>query len=180
MGVLFSKVMRRFTKLDANIIMLGLDAAGKTTILYKLKVSEFVTTVPTVGFNVESLEYKNLSMQIWDVGGQDEIRPLWRHYFHNAEAVIFVVDSADRDEDRVGDARDEVQRLMSEEELRDCPFLILANKQDLPKAMTCSEISEKLGLNALRARSWHIEPSCARSGMGLYRGLDWLSTELTQ
>ena len=66
----------------------GLDAAGKTTILYKLKLGEVVTTIPTIGFNVETVEYKNISFTVWDVGGQDKIRPLWRHYFQNTQVSI--------------------------------------------------------------------------------------------
>merc|ERR1712126_464283 len=74
-----------------RILMVGLDAAGKTTILYKLKLGEIVTTIPTIGFNVETVEYKNISFTVWDVGGQDKIRPLWRHYFQNTDGLIFVV-----------------------------------------------------------------------------------------
>lgn len=74
---------------------MGLDAAGKTTILYKLKLGEIVTTIPTIGFNVESVEYKNISFTVWDVGGQDKIRKLWRHYYQNTQGLIYVVDSSD-------------------------------------------------------------------------------------
>merc|ERR1711907_45124 len=90
--------------------MVGLDAAGKTTILYKLKLGEVVTTIPTIGFNVETVEYKNISFTVWDVGGQDKIRPLWRHYYQNTQGIIFVVDSNDRE--RVGEAKDELNRVM--------------------------------------------------------------------
>lgn len=75
--------------------MLGLDAAGKTTILYKLKLNDSVSTIPTVGFNVECVSYKNVKFNVWDVGGQDKIRPLWRHYYTGTQGLIFVVDSAD-------------------------------------------------------------------------------------
>jgi ADP-ribosylation factor protein 1 len=75
--------------------LLGLDAAGKTTILYKLKLNENVVTIPTIGFNVETIEFQNLSITVWDVGGQGVIRPLWRHYFDNNDGIIFVVDSSD-------------------------------------------------------------------------------------
>ena len=65
--------------------MVELDAASKTTILYKLKLGEIVTTIPTIGFNVETVEYKNICFKVWGVGGQDKIRPLWRHYFQNTQ-----------------------------------------------------------------------------------------------
>lgn len=128
----------------------GLDAAGKTTILYKLKLGEIVTTIPTIGFNVETVEYKNICFTVWDVGGQDKIRPLWRHYFQNTQGLIFVVDSNDRE--RICEAQDELQKMLSEDELRDAVLLLFANKQDLPNAMAASELTEKLGLNQLRNR----------------------------
>nr|ACM09579.1 ADP-ribosylation factor 4 [Salmo salar] len=98
MGLTISSIFSRlFGKKQMRILMVGLDAAGKTTILYKLKLGEIVTTIPTIGFNVETVEYKNICFTVWDVGGQDKIRPLWRHYFQNTQGLIFVVDSNDRE-----------------------------------------------------------------------------------
>jgi len=165
-----------FGKREMRILMVGLDAAGKTTILYKLKLGEIVTTIPTIGFNVETVEYKNISFTVWDVGGQDKIRPLWRHYFQNTQGIIFVVDSNDRD--RVAEAREELQRMLGEDELRDALLLVFANKQDLPNAMNASELTNKLGLPSLHQRQWYIQAACATSGDGLYEGLEWLSTNL--
>ena len=160
MGMMFSKVFAGLIgKKDVRILMVGLDAAGKTTILYKLKLGEIVTTIPTIGFNVETVEYKNISFTVWDVGGQDKIRPLWRHYYQNTQGVIFVVDSNDRD--RVGEARDELHRMLNEDELREAMLLVFANKQDLPNAMNAAEITDKLGLHSLRQRGWYIQSTCA-------------------
>ncbi|WP_411025015.1 ADP-ribosylation factor-like protein, partial [Salmonella sp. s54836] len=144
MGSLFAKIFKGFGKKEMRILMVGLDAAGKTTILYKLKLGEIVTTIPTIGFNVESVEYKNINFTVWDVGGQDKIRPLWRHYFSNTQGLVFVVDSNDRD--RASEAKEELQRMLQEEELKDAVLLIFANKQDLPTALTAAEITDKLGL----------------------------------
>jgi len=177
MGISLSKVFSKlFGKKEVRILMVGLDAAGKTTILYKLKLGEIVTTIPTIGFNVETVEYKNISFTVWDVGGQDKIRPLWRHYYQNTQGVIFVVDSNDRD--RVGEARDELHRMLNEDELREANLLVFANKQDLPNAMNAAEITDKLGLHSLRQRCWYIQSACATTGDGLYEGLDWMSTSL--
>ncbi|KAB5555949.1 hypothetical protein DKX38_006858 [Salix brachista] len=336
MGLSFTKLFSRlFAKREMRILMVGLDAAGKTTILYKLKLGEIVTTIPTIGFNVETVEYKNISFTVWDVGGQDKdfdiiwgdwramilndgellnlnldqasgsgfqskneylfgrlicdsrlslailqalfyvdgspirefknmesigvpfpryqpmriystlwnaddwatrgglvktdwsqapftasytsfnasnacvwingasscdsnnfsppawlsedldstnldklqwIRPLWRHYFQNTQGLIFVVDSNDRD--RVVEARDELHRMLNEDELRDAVLLVFANKQDLPNAMNAAEITDKLGLHSLRQRHWYIQSTCATSGEGLYEGLDWLSNNI--
>ncbi|KAH0857620.1 hypothetical protein HID58_085881 [Brassica napus] len=199
MGLSFGKLFSRlFAKKEMRILMVGLDAAGKTTILYKLKLGEIVTTIPTIGFNVETVEYKNISFTVWDVGGQDKIRPLWRHYFQNTQGLIFVVDSNDRD--RVVEARDELHRMLNEvpyyyssltcslivnpitllplDELRDAVLLVFANKQDLPNAMNAAEITDKLGLHSLRQRHWYIQSTCATTGEGLYEGLDWLSNNI--
>ncbi|KAK2426447.1 ADP-ribosylation factor [Trifolium repens] len=178
MGLTVSRLMRLFyAKKEMRILMVGLDAAGKTTILYKLKLGEIVTTIPTIGFNVETVEYKNVSFTVWDVGGQDKIRPLWRHYFQNTQGLIFVVDSNDRE--RILEARDELHRMLSEDELRDATLLVFANKQDLPNALSVSEITDKLGLHSLRRRRWYIQSTCATSGQGLYEGLDWLSSNIS-
>eukprot|EP00043_Microstomoeca_roanoka_P006086 m.60106 g.60106 ORF g.60106 m.60106 type:complete len:182 (-) comp13263_c0_seq1:548-1093(-) len=177
MGLTISSLFNSlFGTKERRILMVGLDAAGKTTILYKLKLGEIVTTIPTIGFNVESVEYKNINFTVWDVGGQDKIRPLWRHYFQNTEGLIYVVDSNDRE--RINEAREELNKMLSEDELRDAVLLIFANKQDLPNAMSPGEITERLGLADLRNRKWYIQAACATQGEGLYEGLDWLSREL--
>ncbi|TGZ57021.1 ADP-ribosylation factor 2 [Temnothorax longispinosus] len=125
MGLTISSLLTRlFGKKQMRILMVGLDAAGKTTILYKLKLGEIVTTIPTIGFNVETVEYRNICFTVWDVGGQDKIRPLWRHYFQNTQGLIYVVDSNDRE--RIGEAERELANMLKEDELRDavvCTFL---------------------------------------------------------
>merc|ERR1712217_408719 len=141
-----------------------------------LKLGEVVTTIPTIGFNVETVEYKNISFQVWDVGGQEKIRKLWRHYYSGTDGVIFVIDSSDRD--RIEDAREELMKMLGEEEMRDAVLLVFANKQELPGAMPAAEISEKLGLHDLRGHKWFIQSACATTGDGLYEGLDWLSRTL--
>jgi Arf/Sar family protein len=149
---------------------------------------------------VETVEYKNICFTVWDVGGQDKIRPLWRHYFQNTQGLIFVVDSNDRE--RITEAQDELQKMvvnslniisnfctkkktfknlqLQEDELRDAVVLVFANKQDLPQAMSAAELTDKLGLNQLRGRRWYIQATCATQGHGLYEGLDWLSNELAK
>ena len=135
-----------------------------------------VTTIPTIGFNVETVQHNSVSLTMWDVGGQDKIRPLWQHYYRNTKCLIYVVDASDRD--RVHEARDELHRMLDEDELREATLLVFANKQDLPNAMAPAEITDKLGLNDLRTRRWYIQPTCATNGDGLYEGLDWLSAQL--
>ncbi|CAK0897945.1 unnamed protein product [Prorocentrum cordatum] len=279
MGMAFTKLFAKLVgKQEMRILMVGLDAAGKTTILYKLKLGEVVTTIPTIGFNVETVEYKNISFTVWDVGGQDtlrgvggagwapalilaapvpgrrprprgparrpsarrhpaaapgragrrrgfcvrfrpargpwiagprrrqeraevaghrsrplggprrekfvtsgtwedKIRPLWRHYYQGTQGLIFVVDSNDRD--RAEDAREELMKMLNEDEMRDAVLLVFANKQDLPNAMPAAEVTEKLGLHNMRNRQWFIQSACATTGDGLYEGLDWMSRTLS-
>merc|ERR1719223_1719901 len=164
-------------KRDMRILMVGLDAAGKTTILYKLKLGEVATTIPTVGFNVKEVQYKNINFTVWDVGGQDKIRKLWRYYYQNTQGLIFVVDSNDRD--RIEDAREEIAKILSEDEMRDAVVLVFANKQDLPNSMPAAAVIEKLGLQSMQKRQWFVQSACATTGDGLYEGMDWMSRTLS-
>jgi len=159
------------------VLMLGLDAAGKTTILYKLKLGELVSVIPTIGFNVETLKYRKLTMTVWDVGGQDKIRSLWNHYLQGTTALIWVVDANDRERISKGETSSaaELQNLLKKDDLKGVPILVYANKMDLPNAMSVSELSTALGLMEMKGRKWYIQPSAACTGDGLYEGLDWLS-----
>ncbi|PXF39890.1 ADP-ribosylation factor 2-B [Gracilariopsis chorda] len=178
MGLSFSKLISSILgQKEVRILMVGLDAAGKTTILYKLKLGEIVTTIPTIGFNVETVDYKNVKFTVWDVGGQDKIRPLWRHYFQNTQGLIYVVDSNDRD--RIPEARDELKKMLSEEELRNATVLVFANKQDLPNAMNVADLTQELGLPSMSNRKWFVQACCATNGTGLYEGLDWLTENIS-
>ena len=175
MGAAFPKFVNAFRMKDARIAMVGLDAAGKTTVLYKLKLNDVVTTIPTIGFNVERLEYKNLKMTIWDIGGQDRLRPLWRHYYENTNGIIFVVDSCDAT--RMKLARDEIAKMMEEPALRDAKLVVFANKQDMPNAVPAMDIINVLELRNLKNK-WFVQPTSATTGHGLYEGLDWLAQNL--
>ena len=155
--------------------MLGLDAAGKTTILYQLKMGETVKTIPTIGFNVETLDYKGLNFTVWDVGGQDKIRVLWRHYYQNTDGLIFVVDS--NDTERLEEASDELKKMLAEEELKDSVVLVMANKQDLSGALRPNEITRSLGLEKTK-RTWLVQGTSAVTGQGLKEGLDWIASVL--
>ncbi|KAJ7524794.1 hypothetical protein O6H91_17G022400 [Diphasiastrum complanatum] len=179
MGQAFRKLFDSiFGNKEMRVVMLGLDAAGKTTILYKLHIGEILSTVPTIGFNVEKVEYKNVSFTVWDVGGQEKLRPLWKHYFTNTDGLIYVVDSLDRD--RISKAKNEFQAIVSDPLMRNCAILVFANKQDMKGAMSAAEVCEALGLLGLKNRRWQIQGTCALKGEGLYEGLDWLATTLKQ
>lgn len=164
---------------EKRILLLGLDAAGKTTILYKLNLGEVIHTIPTVGFNVETIKYKNITFTYWDVGGQQKIRRLWHHYFDGSDALIYVIDC--NDPSRLDEAKEELYSVLSASELQDIPLLIYANKQDLPNSLTTAQIVDKLDLTSkMRNRPWHCQGTVAVSGEGLYDGLDWLSSILNK
>ncbi len=169
---------------DENLrfMMVGLDAAGKTTILYQLGLGlgSVVTDIPTTGFHVMTVEYKNMTFVAWHLGGADKCTPLLRHYCRNASAIIFVVDSNDRD--RMSEASRALAGFLRDcgEVLRGCPLLVLANKQDLPNAMPAALIAEALSLDNLAGnRAWQVQPCCAPIGEGLSEGLDRLQACLS-
>jgi len=151
----FASFLKRFGQQNpVRLLMLGLDAAGKTTILYKMKLNETVNTIPTIGFNVETLQYKNIEFQAWDIGGQFKLRNLWSHYFDNTQGLIYVVDS--NDADRIAESREALHMIISDESMNGVPILVYANKQDLPNAMSIPQVSEQLGLTQMRDRKWYV------------------------
>ena len=180
MGSALSKIWKKlFQDNEMRFLMVGVDAAGKTTILYKLKLGEVVWTTPTVGFNVEQVKYRNISFTSLDIGGgEDMIKSLFlRQHFESFQGLIFVVDSNDRD--RIDYAGEYFQRMVNQDQFSEVVILVFANKQDLPGALTCDQVADKLGLNTLRNRNWFIQGSCAISGDGLTEGLDWLSKAIS-
>ncbi|TDH67415.1 hypothetical protein CCR75_000093 [Bremia lactucae] len=178
MGIAMSKVFAAlFGSKEVRILILGLDNAGKTTILYRLQADEIEQTVPTIGFNMETLQYKNVKFQVWDLGGQTSIRPYWRCYYPNTDAIIYVVDSADVD--RLNIAKQELHAMLEEEELQNSILLVFANKQDQKGALNAAQttidpqISEAMGLSDIRNRQWSIKETTATQGSGLFEGFDW-------
>ena len=182
MGLFASKLFELYKswgKEPARILMLGLDAAGKTTILYKIKLNEQVTTIPTIGFNVETVEIGNgLTFTVWDVGGQQRLRPLWQHYFQNSDGLMYIVDS--NDPERLSEAFDELNSIITDDRMRGVPVLLLANKQDLPNSRSVSEITERMKMHSMKNRAWHVQGCCAVSGEGLLEGMSELSRMVKQ
>lgn len=177
MGFIFSRVWTRLlAKKNVRVLMVGLDAAGKTSLLYQLKMGELVKTIPTIGFNVESVDYKGLKITIWDIGGQDKLRVLWKHYYEGSDAIIFVVDSADTE--RISLAQETMQKVSSSEELQNAAILIMANKQDINGAVSATEIADKFCLSKMKNRKWRVQGTSATTGIGIKEGMDWLANVL--
>ena len=153
--------------------MASLDGAGKTTLLYKLKLDKFVQTIPTMGFNVENIPVGNdFSFVMWDVGGHERLRPLWKHYYAGIDALVFVIDSTDMD--RLETAKEVLYGTLGEEELVNSPFLVLANKQDLPGAVSPSDLERLLDLGGRTNKKWRLCGVSAYSGKGLWSAIQEL------
>ncbi|GAB5371039.1 hypothetical protein AAMO2058_001545100 [Amorphochlora amoebiformis] len=180
MGMLMSLIWKKLfaSSQKFKICLVGLDNAGKTTVLFKLHVGEVVETQPTVGSNVEEVSVNNLKFVCWDLGGQETFRKHWSDYFTDTSGVIMVVDSCDRK--RIKDVKQEFRKVVEDPKLKGCCFLILANKQDCEGCMEAAEIAQKLNLMALKTHPWHIQASCALTGAGLSEGMDWVSHQLTK
>lgn len=172
MGLL--SLLRQLKKSDgeARILVLGLDNAGKTTILKKLSDEDIATITPTQGFNIKSLMHEGFKLNVWDIGGQKSIRPYWRNYFDQTDSLMYVIDSSDRK--RLEETGDELSKLLEEDKLAGVPLLVLANKQDLLNALPPDEVAEGLNLFSIRDRPWQIQPCSAKNGEGLQEGMEWL------
>lgn len=160
---------------EARVLVLGLDNAGKTTILRKLSSEDIDNIMPTQGFNIKSIQSEGFKLNVWDIGGQKSIRPYWRNYYDNTDALIYVVDSADN---RIEEAAQELMTLCNEPKLAGVPLLVFANKQDLISAQDVGELNESMGLNGLDDRAIQIQACSAKNGDGLTDGLEWLVEQM--
>ena len=178
MGLLtiLKKVKQR--ERDLRILILGLDNAGKTTVMKRVSGEDIHEISPTVGFNIKTLEYKDYNLNLWDVGGQKSIRTYWRNYFEMTDGIIWVVDSVDRW--RLEECRKQLRDLLSQEKLAGASLLIFANKQDLGGALSFEEIAKSLELDAadISGRHWTIFGCSAYTGDGLAGGFDWLVDDI--
>ncbi|XP_045687705.1 ADP-ribosylation factor-like protein 5A isoform X1 [Phyllostomus hastatus] len=161
---------------EHKVIIVGLDNAGKTTILYQFSMNEVVHTSPTIGSNVEEIVINNTRFLMWDIGGQESLRSSWNTYYTNTEFVIVVVDSTDRE--RISVTREELYKMLAHEDLRKAGLLVFANKQDVKECMTVAEISQCLKLTSIKDHQWHIQACCALTGEGLCQGLEWMMSRL--
>ncbi|XP_070779017.1 putative ADP-ribosylation factor-like protein 5C [Enoplosus armatus] len=176
MGFLLTKMMAVFGDREHKVIIVGLDNAGKTTILYQFLTKEAVHTSPTIGSNVEQIIVRNTHFLVWDIGGQESLRASWYSYYGSTEIVILVVDSTDRE--RLTLTREELHQMLSHEDLQNAAVLVLANKQDVKGSMTAAEISQCLTLDSITTHSWHVQACCALTGEGLPASLDWMKSQV--
>ncbi|KAM4730809.1 ADP-ribosylation factor-like protein 6 isoform 2-T2 [Anableps anableps] len=186
-------------KKEVNILCLGLDNSGKTTIINQLKPSNHPNhlgplseewkhvsqtqaqeIVPTIGFNIEKFKSSSLSFTVFDMSGQSRYRNLWEHYYKESNAIIFVIDSSDKL--RMVVAKEELDTLLNHEDIcnKKIPVLFFANKTDLRDALSSVKVSQMLCLENIKDKPWHICASNAIKGEGLQEGLDWMQDQIAQ
>ncbi|CAH0697208.1 unnamed protein product [Spodoptera exigua] len=173
MGLLnILKKLRSNPDKELRLLLLGLDNAGKTTLLKQLASEDVNHVTPTAGFNIKSVLSNGFKLNVWDIGGQRKIRPYWRNYFENTDILIYVVDCSDHQ--RLEETGQELAELLEDEKLRGVPLLVYANKQDLASALPASEIAQHLGLHLIRDRTWQIQACVATDGTGVKEGMEWV------
>lgn len=165
---------------EVNVLCLGLDNSGKTTIINQLKPTNAQTQdiVPTIGFNIEKFKTSSLSFTVFDMSGQGRYRNLWEHYYKEGQAIIFVIDSADKL--RMVVAKEELDTLLNHPDVkhRRVPILFFANKMDVREALSSVKVSQLLCLENIKDKPWHICASDALRGEGLQEGVDWLQDQI--
>ena len=162
---------------EIRLLILGLDNAGKTTILKKINGEDIDKISPTLGFNIKTLEYDDFKLNVWDVGGQTTIRSYWRNYFEQTDGLIWVVDSSDKL--RLADCKRELHSLLKQEKLVGSTLLVFCNKQDIEGALSEDEIKEFLSLDDITTRHWGLIPCSAKTGDGLLEGINWLVYDIS-
>ncbi|KAF4533499.1 hypothetical protein B566_EDAN000984 [Ephemera danica] len=178
MGLLsLLRKLRSSPEKELRILLLGLDNAGKTTLLKKLASEDITHITPTQGFNIKSVQAEGFKLNVWDIGGQRKIRPYWRNYFENTDVLIYVIDSADIR--RLDETAQELAELLAEDKLSGVPLLVYANKQDLDYASSASELAEGLALHTIKDRAWQIQPCSATMGEGVRDGMEWVCRNIS-
>ncbi|KAJ0396789.1 hypothetical protein P43SY_007685 [Pythium insidiosum] len=182
MGTTLSRALARmWSRHERRVLLVGLDAAGKTTILYNLRLGKAISSIPTVGFNVETVRFDRFKLHIWDVGGQDSLRPYWRHHFTGTQGIVFVIDSADAK--RLELAKAELSGVLLDGQLQDACLLVFLNKRDLPDALSVEQLVSALEIDkhcGASARKFSVQPAVATTGEGLREGMTWLCENMTE
>jgi ADP-ribosylation factor-like protein 2 len=176
MGLLRFLRKLKLKEKEMRILFLGLDNAGKSSVIKAFMGESIDDLSPTLGFEIKTVEYKDFRLSCWDVGGQSTIRAYWRNYFEATDGVVWVVDSTD--EERLLLCKKELDTVLQQERLACASLLIFANKQDIPGALSAKQISERLDLNRIERRHWSIVPCSAATREGIAEGIEWLVDDI--
>lgn len=165
--------------ISAKLLFIGLDGAGKTSLLTFLEQGpNDVVPKPSVGFDTRDVKYKGVNFSIYDVAGGQKVRDLWKHYYSEMDAVVWIVDASDPE--RFAESKAALQTALKDAAMkRDCPILVAANKCDAAGSKSEDEIKQALDLdNLLKGRTWTVKRTNAKKGDGIYDGFKWLSSEI--
>lgn len=165
------------------VLFVGLDGSGSTTILYQFAKGQAIRTIPTLGFNHETFDFRGFNLECWDLGGYQPFRPLWLQYAPEASGVVFVVDSAA--DNRLPNASAELHNLFgphgaNKSAKRNVPLLIYANKQDLPNALAVEYVEKVMHIDALHLDRVKICGVNALKKETLDEGMTWLTTQMSR
>ena len=174
------ELLKSYNKLkkEPSILILGLDNAGKTTLLNYLTHEDNRDTKPTPGVNGKSIQCCGINLNVYDLGGQKAIREYWKYYYENVDALIYVVDASD--EARIAECNESFQELLKEEKLKNVPVLAFGNKADLKNCLGPDEIIEKLNMNDITGRDWSLYACSALKGTGVKDGIKWNFEKLSE
>ena len=160
---------------ESKILLLGSSSAGKTSILYQLKLGKKLEELPPLALNTETVPWKKHTLAFFDLSSQDNIRPIWPFFFPNTKGLIYVIDSSDAKSFEI--VKQNLSLLLTEKELSQVPLLVCANKEDLATNSE-SDISQSIGLNIIQDRAWRLQKTSALTGKGLADGVDWLCMQM--
>eukprot|EP00753_Platysulcus_tardus_P001765 PLAT11514.3.p1 GENE.PLAT11514.3~~PLAT11514.3.p1 ORF type:complete len:188 (-),score=73.74 PLAT11514.3:191-730(-) len=172
MGGFMSMLRTLFSTKKLELVLIGLENSGKTTLLNVLSMGAPSETVPTIGLNVKMVKKGGVTMKCWDIGGQAEYRREWSRYTRGCDVILFVVDAYAVD--RIPAARKELHRLLEDPELATTPLLVLANKIDLEPHISEGELIRELNLDYIVDNPWLVIPISALRQMNIEQVVEWL------
>ncbi|CAG8616562.1 4164_t:CDS:2 [Ambispora gerdemannii] len=162
-----------FFKTELELTLVGLQNSGKTTLVNVIASGQFTEDmIPTVGFNMRKVTKGNVTMKLWDIGGQPRFRSMWERYCRGVNAIVFVIDSADHD--KLEAARTELKSLLEKPQLANIPVLVLGNKNDLPDALNVEQIIEVMNLKSINNREVSCYSISAKNQVNIDITLQWL------
>jgi len=173
MGPLLTKLRAMFWNQEMEITLVGLQNAGKTTLLNVISDGRAKDTIPTVGLNTRKVQKGNVSIKLWDIGGQPRFRGMWERYCRGVNAIVFVVDASDTGHN-VEAAQKELRELMDKPALQNIPLLVLGNKNDIDPHMNAEELKDKLGLSQISGREVCVYSISAKNAVNIDVTLQWL------